>query len=108
MKRFSAVSVLLLAAMLGCSQHYYRKQGDHLYLYLSHAGAKTVLFAYSKDGYKLHRAEKLKPRTWEVSLPAAGEFSYFYIVDGQIFLPPCPLSEKDDFGSRNCLFGSDM
>jgi hypothetical protein len=36
------------------------------------------------------------------------QFSYFYLVDGEVFLPECTLTESDDFGSRNCVYAPGM
>ena len=108
MNRLAAFSIILVISLLGCSQHYYRRQGNLLNFYLNHAEAKVVLFACSADGYETHRAARVNDTTWKISVPAAGEFTYFYIVDGKVFQPPCPLSEKNDYGSFNCLFVPDM
>ncbi len=75
-----------------------------MYFYLKKPSARTIQFAHSKDGYTLHPAKKIDSRTWRIMVPADSEFSYFYLVDGNIFLPPCPLREKDDFGTENCIF----
>ena len=53
-------------------------------------------------------AKKIAPWTWLVTIPAGSEFTYFYIADGAVYLPPCCFTEKDDFGSENCLFIPDM
>jgi hypothetical protein len=39
-----------------------------------------------------------------VSVPAGLQFSYFYLVDGEVYVPECAFSESDGFGSRNCVF----
>ena len=79
-----------------------------MHIYLRKPDAETVSFAYSKDGYQLHAAERIDSNTWMVVVPADCEFSYFYIVDGKGFQPPCRYTEHDDFGSENCIFSPDM
>jgi hypothetical protein len=32
------------------------------------------------------------------------EFSYFYVVDGTLYLPSCNYMEYDDFGNKNCIY----
>jgi hypothetical protein len=41
---------------------------------------------------------------WINRVPSGREFRYFYSVDGKILVPECALTEKDDFGSENCLY----
>jgi len=73
-------------------------------LYLKRPDATIVAFASSLDGYQLHQAEKRDSSTWKVTVPAYREFTYFYIVDGALFLPSCEFKEKDDFGATNCIY----
>jgi len=100
--------VLLLAAVVfvtsGCANHSHRVKGDMLYLYLKRPHAKVVYFACSLDGYELHKAENIDRTTWRIAVPAGVEFRYFYIVDEAVYLPPCRIKEKDDFGSKNCIY----
>ena len=70
----------------------------------SEAGAERVEFVSSLDTYNLHRASRLKGSRWAVTVVPNSEFRYFYIVDGAVYLPECELYEKDDFGSRNCVY----
>ena len=95
-------SWLLLAS--GCASHYYRLKADSVTLYLRAPGARVVTLATSLDEFALHRAQKIDADTWEVSMPATREFSYFYTVDGKVYLPDCKLKETDDFGADNCIF----
>ena len=108
MKKFFAGLLLFLFAATGCANHYYRKSGDRLQFFLKNPDAGQVAFACSTDGFQLHAAEQIGSATWMVSLPDATEFSYFYMIDGKVYLPPCPLTETDDFGFENCVFSSDM
>ena len=62
----------------------------------------------SVDGYQLHQAEKIDSKTWLVTMPVGSEFTYFYIIDGIAYVPPCRFKEKDDFGSENCIFIPEM
>jgi hypothetical protein len=62
-----------------------------------------VTFACSLDDFKPHDARKVDGR-WVVSVPGREPFRYFYVLDGEPFLPPCDLKENDDFGSKNCIF----
>ena len=99
------VSFVLLSA--GCSTHYYRIKADMLELYLNKPGAHKVIFACSLDGFKPHEADNLGGR-WVVSVQLKDQFRYFYMIDGELFLPPCRLKEKDDFGSENCIFDPEL
>jgi hypothetical protein len=100
------VAVSLLCA--GCATHYYRIEADRVNLYLRMPEAKIVYFATSLDEFELFRTKKLESGIWEVAMPATREFTYFYKVDGSIYLPDCKLKEKDDFGDENCIFTPDM
>jgi len=108
MKLFTTTLLILVISLIGCASHDYRIKDDARYFYLDKQDAGIVQFAHSKDGYILHLAEKVDSRTWRIMVPSDSEFTYFYLVDGKIFLPPCPLKEKDDFGSENCIFVPDM
>ena len=104
MKLLISTILILVISLGGCASHYYRVKDNTLYFYLKKRDAHSVQFAHSKDGYILHPVEKVDSRTWRTVVPADSEFSYFYLVDGKLFLPPCPFREKDDFGSENCIF----
>jgi len=108
MKRFAWILFPLLFGTSGCAAHYYRIKEDALHLYLRKPEARSVYFASSLDAFRLHSAQKIDGRAWEVQLPAKREFRYFYLVDGKVFSPPCRFFETDDFGSTNCIFVPDM
>jgi len=108
MKPLIIVALFLTMGIIGCESHFYRVKENSLHLYLKRPEAHTVSFAYSEDGYQLHRAEKIDSKTWGVTVPVGLEFTYFYIIDGTAFVPPCWFKEKDDFGSENCIFIPDM
>lgn len=93
----------LMVVMAGCTTHYQKVQDDTLVLYLKKMDAQQVLFVCSLDGFEPHEARQLEGR-WVVSLPSDDQFRYYYVVDGQIFLPACRMKEKDGFGSENCIF----
>ena len=96
-----------VAVMAGCTTHYCQKQRDTLMLYLNKPHAKRVILACSLDGFEPHEARHLDGR-WVVTLPSEDQFRYYYVVDGEIFLPPCQVRERDDFGSENCVFDSQL
>ena len=100
------IAVSLLGA--GCATHYYKIDADRVNLYLRMPGAKIVYFSTSLDEFELYRTKKLESGIWEVAVPASREFTYFYKVDGIIYLPDCKLREKDDYGDENCVFIPDM
>ena len=100
--------LLLTVAALGlegcAATHYYERQSDRVTFYLRAPGAQQVAFAYSLDEYNPHPAGKAGDSRWKVSVTAGSEFRYFYIVDGAVCVPDCKFYEKDDFGSRNCVY----
>lgn len=99
----SLTAVVLCVA--GCaSPHFQQRQSGKVTLYLREPGAGRVEFASSLDAYERHRADRINGSLWAVTVAADAEFRYFYIVDGRVVVPECEFFEKDDFGSRNCLF----
>lgn len=102
MKRLLSI-IGLMVIMTGCATHYQKVQDDTLVLYLKKPDAQQVVFVCSLDGFEPHEARQLDGR-WVVFLPSDDQFRYYYVVDGQIFLPACRMKEKDDFGSENCVF----
>jgi hypothetical protein len=99
------IVITLLAA--GCVSHYYKIDAERVNLYLRVPGAKTVYFSTSLDQFAPYPAKKLEAGMWEVTVPADREFTYFYNVDGIIYLPECRLKQKDDFGAENCVYVPD-
>ena len=108
MRRYFLIVLAALFFLWGCAPHYYRVKGDMVHIYLKKPEAKVVLFASSRDGFKLHRAKRIDSETWEITTRASGEFRYFYIVDRAVYVPECRLKEQDDFGSANCLYSPGM
>jgi hypothetical protein len=108
--KFTRLPLLFLAILLSaCAEkHYSKLNDDTVTFYYKSPEAQEVLFATSRDNYKLLAARKTKNHLWEVSVPAEKGFAYFYVVDGIITLPACPFTENDDFGSRNCLYITEM
>lgn len=98
------ILMILICVLLGsCSAHFYKMEGNEVAIYLKNPEAETAQFMCSLDGYVGRELKQLN-KLWVVTLPADKPFRYFYKVDGELFLPPCPLKEKDDFGSENCIF----
>lgn len=100
------VCFLIAAALLatGCSTHYYKMENNTLRVYLRNTDAREVLFSDSLHGFRPRKARKTDGETWEIDMPGNTEFRYYYLVDGDVFLPPCKFRESDDFGSENCIF----
>lgn len=99
-----AAAFFLSCFWSGCSPHYFRDGREGMRVYLEYGGAKTVYFACSLDRFRLHEAKPEGRDTWVVEVPGGKDFSYFYVIDGRPYVPPCPLTEKDDFGSKNCVY----
>lgn len=95
--------LLLLVLTSGCAAHDYKIDGGRLDLFLDKAAAHEVIFSCSLDGFKPHAASYLDGR-WVVSVPSGKPFRYYYLVDGEVYVPPCRMKENDDFGSQNCIF----
>ena len=104
MKKYLLVLIILGPVLVGCTSHYYDVNRNGVHFYLEMPNSEKVYFLSSLDGYKPHRAKEVGPDRWQVNLPADREFTYFYYVDGNIFVPPCRLRENDDFGSQNCIY----
>jgi hypothetical protein len=91
--------------LAGCmTTHYHERQSDRVTFYLKMPEARGVAFASSLDAYSPHLASKVDGSRWVVSVAAGSEFRYFYFVDGAVNVPECKFYEKDDFGSRNCIY----
>lgn len=103
MKRSFLFSVMVGFLFSGCAIHTYRVQGNEVTLMLRKPEAKRVMLASSLDGFNLRPARRVSGR-WEVTLPADKAFRFFYRVDGNVFVAGCPMKERDDFGSENCIF----
>jgi hypothetical protein len=97
------VLALFLSAV-GCSAHYHTLSDGRVDFYLTAPAAQSVSLVVLGDAFKQVSAARNPLGTWKVSLLAENEFKYFYLVDGKIYLPECPLRERDDFGSNNCIY----
>ncbi|MEJ2638098.1 MAG: hypothetical protein P8010_00845 [Desulfosarcinaceae bacterium] len=93
----------LTGAVGGCAGHYYRTDASGTTLFLRQPGAASVVLYTSIDGFRPHIAD-LRSGRWANTLSATGEFTYFYRVDGEVFVPDCRYREEDDFGQENCIF----
>ena len=103
------ISIILVAwAVVGCANHSQKIKGGQVYLHLNDTSSRSAFFASSLDGFQRHPLTRQTKKTWLVTLPADREFTYFYIMDGQPFVPDCHYKEKDDYGSENCIFMPDM
>jgi len=101
----TAALVIIFLVFAACrGGHYYSVSQGTVSLYLNRSEASLVYFATSLDGYELHEAIRLDDGTWETQVPSDNEFKYFYIVDGVVYVPACTMTEKDDFGSENCIY----
>ena len=99
-----ALTVIIMLGISGKAAHYYSIENGMVIFYLNLTGAQNVYFAHSLDNYIPHRVKAGKDGRWEFRTIANLEFSYFYIVDGNVYLPKCQFLETDDFGSKNCIF----
>jgi len=99
-----------LLVFAGCaeSKHYYQNRQDRVDMYLKDPQAQNVQFAHSLDGFALHPASRTPTGAWRVSVQLKSHFRYFYMIDGQVYIPPCPYREQDDFGSVNCIYSPDL
>ena len=100
---FLLLGLFLTSWNAGCATHYHRIEGNSLVLYLEEPQARQVILACSLDGFEPHEARRDGPR-WVVVLPSGDPFRYYYVLDERIFIPACPMKEKDDFGSENCIY----
>ena len=96
---------LPMLLLIGCSSpHVVARSGNTVHLALRAPDARTVQVVSSQNGFAPQPALPDRGGWWVTTLPAAREFSYFYLVDGKIHLPDCQNREFDDFGGCNCLY----
>lgn len=111
-KLFVFGHILFFAALFlvgGCArQHSVKTDGNMLIFHYLDATAKEIILATSQDNFHYHPATKIKGDLWEVGLPLVKEFTYFYIVDGQVRLPDCSDKVLDDFEGKNCFYSHTM
>lgn len=105
MMKFLILIVLLLAFLPGCaSRHSVEQHKDSLVFSLYLPKASRVQFSSSADSFVLHDTVRNKSGSWQLTIHPVEELTYFYIVDGSVYLPDCRLKETDDFGAENCLY----
>jgi len=104
MRSRALICTAVLTCIIGCTHHAVLVDKGSATLTLHAPGAKNVQFASSLDGYELHQARQNLDADWVILLPSDRQFSYFYVVDGKVFLPECSFTEPDDFGSCNCVY----
>jgi hypothetical protein len=100
-------TILILAAVLwagGCCDHYHVMRDGRTEIYLKAPQAQSVALVMSGDSFEQVHAARTRFGTWKVTLNRTTEFTYFYLVDGKVYLPDCLLKERDDFGAENCVF----
>jgi len=98
------ITAAALVFIVGCTHHSVLVDKGTVTLSLRAPFAKSVQFASSLDSFALHEARLDSDSIWLALLPSDMQFSYFYLVDGEVFLPECTFSELDDFGSLNCVY----
>ena len=89
---------------MGCATHHHTVEQDEVTMYLSVGNARSVKFAYSLDQFRLRKTDRVDAGTWKIRVTANHCFTYFYVIDGDVYIPDCRLKESDDFGSENCLY----
>jgi hypothetical protein len=107
MLRGTLIAVLAaFSALAGCAAHSVARgaQGGLDIRLRAPRAQSVVLVVAGGEAFEQFPASPDRLGTWRVSLKRAGEFRYFYLVDGKPFLPECGLREKDDFGAVNCIF----
>jgi 1,4-alpha-glucan branching enzyme len=101
----SIISVLMVFFVAGgCAAHYHVIDNGKVEMYLTAPRAESVVLVISGDPFREVQALRDDSGIWKVTLNRLNEFKYFYLVDGDAYLPDCPFKENDDFGSNNCIF----
>lgn len=106
--RLNMILLMVIATMTGCAVHFQRPQSDAVIFYLKAPKAQSVEIAASYNGFAVQPAQRRNAATWIARLPKGISFSYFYLVDGKPYVPPCEMMEQDDFGQANCIFSPPM
>ena len=102
MKRLSYGLVALVLA--GCGLHDPALRGSRADLVLTAPGATSVILVVTGDRFQQIAARPDEHGRWVVSVPATEEFAYFYLLDGEPYLPDCRFKEHDELGTMNCIF----
>lgn len=95
---------LIVGLISGCASHYYTIENKVVYVYLKAPQAGEVSYATSADGFQLHPITPDVGGKVYFQASAQSEFKYFYMVDGEVYLPACKYKETDDFGGENCIY----
>lgn len=104
MKIFLLVLSIFMFCTAGCAVQQYKIVNQELHIYLKNKEAEEVYLHTSIDEYAPREISKDESGLWVATLPADAEFKYFYVIDGEVFIPECSMKEKDDFGSMNCVY----
>lgn len=70
--------------------------------------AADVVLCTSTTGFDSHTPVSKTLGSWLFTVSGHDSFAYFFLVDGEVFVPDCVFRENDDFGRYNCLFSADM
>ncbi|HUV50198.1 MAG TPA: hypothetical protein VMW78_04160 [Anaerolineae bacterium] len=109
MKKYVLLVITVLLLPIGCaSRHYYTVEENTVRICLKKNDARVVYFVSSLNGFEPVMAKENGDETWDVTVPKDVEFSYFYIVDGVVYVPLCAFKENDDLGSENCIYVPSM
>jgi hypothetical protein len=81
---------------------------DQIRFRLSAPEARSVVLVLISEKIKKHASELIAGGMWEVRVPLDTskppmDIKYFYLVDGDFFLPSCSMRDIDDFGAENCV-----
>jgi hypothetical protein len=102
------ILLMAIVTLTGCAVHFQRAEPEGVVFYLRAPEAQSVEIAASYNGFRVQPAQRRNATTWIARLPKGISFSYFYLVDGRTYIPPCKMMEQDDFGQANCIFSPDL
>ena len=88
----------------GCTNRYGLYERSTVDILLEKPESREVYFVSSLNGFEPRKLNRQEDGVWRVTVPAGGEFSYFFLVDGSPHIPPCRLKESDDYGNQNCIY----
>ncbi|MBT4287127.1 MAG: hypothetical protein HOD92_07285 [Deltaproteobacteria bacterium] len=104
-KHYVSFLLLLASLLIGCTSHRIEKNTQGLKIFLKQENIVKLEFVSSINQFVPLTLKKNDNAEWIVKIPGKKTpFRYFYIRDGNFFLPDCKLKEKDDFGSENCIY----
>lgn len=102
MKGLSYWIVTLVLA--GCGLRETNLRDGRAELVLSAPQATSVVLVVTGDRFEQIAARPDDRGRWVVSVPTTAEFAYFYLLDGEPYVPECRFREHDEFGTTNCIF----